>query len=278
MRTEAQAILSLESVTNNVLSFAATFALFDACQIGWFRPAYMLRQITFSLLLSSALGFAAGLLWLRFFMWIRRSGTGFPALFAFAFITFGLAEAFQCNGYTAALVFGLTLGNGQLLSGSTLGRRLHLREVAIGQSERRFFSEVVFLLKNLSFFYVGLTIRLNDSPSLYFGLLLTSLIFILRVPVSRLSLHRTISVSDASMISAMSPKGLAVAALSSIAVHYHIPAAQQIKNISFAIIFLSICTTSVLVFLIEKTLNRAGGPEGDRRKDPSTRPHVCCSS
>ncbi len=101
--------------------------------------------------------------------------------------------------------------------------------------------------------YVGLTIELTDFWSVFYGVLLTALVFVLRIPIVRYSVARDTPRSDASIMSAMVPKGFAAAVLASIPLQRGIEGGEFIQNVTYTVVLFSIVVTSVLIFLVEKT-------------------------
>ncbi len=104
---------------------------------------------------------------------------------------FGVSELLGYSGPVAALAFGATLGNIELFRLPLLKRYVPHESVALDETEKVFFSEVIFLLKTFFFVYIGLSIQLADFWLISFGLILTLLLFLLRIPVVRLSIHKS---------------------------------------------------------------------------------------
>jgi NhaP-type Na+/H+ or K+/H+ antiporter len=74
-----------------------------------------------------------------------------------------------------------------------------------------------------------------------------------RLPVVRSAVDKSTPVSDASMLSVVVPRGLAAAVLASIPFQQGISGGEDIQNIAYSVILISIILTSILVFLIDKT-------------------------
>jgi len=88
---------------------------------------------------------------------------------------------------------------------------------------------------------------------LWVGLILTVLIFIIRIPVIRLSISRITPIKDVSIMAVLVPKGLAAAALASLPLQQGVAGGETIQNITFAVVLFSIVMTSILIFLVHKT-------------------------
>jgi hypothetical protein len=75
------------------------------------------------------------------------------------------------------------------------------------------------------------------------------LIFIVRVPVARFGVPKSIPISDASRMAAMAPKGLAAAVLASLPLQQGVPGGDLIQNSTYAVVLFSVILTSLVVFL-----------------------------
>ena len=135
----------------------------------------------------------------------------------------------------------------------SLAKYVNLRPLALNDTEKTFFSEAVFLLKTFFFVYIGISIQLTNVWWIYLGLVLTIVIFMLRIPIVWISLPRSTPVSDVSMAAVMVPKGLAAAVLASIPLQQGIAGGDMIEGVTYSAILFSIILCSIMVFLLEKT-------------------------
>lgn len=253
MQEESRTILVLESAVSDVLSIVSALAILEFHKLGELRFGVMLGQIISSFLLASALGIGSGFLWSVLLNKIRTLQNAIFTTPAFIFVVFGIAELLGFSGYIAALAFGVTLGNISSFKPSPWERYLPHEPITFNHTEKVFFSEVAFLLKTFFFVYVGLTIQLTDPWIVSLGFLLTLLIFLLRIPVVRVSVHKSTPIPDAALMAVMTPKGLAAVVLASIPLQHGIEGGELIQNVSYAVVMFSIIMTSVLIFLLEKT-------------------------
>jgi NhaP-type Na+/H+ or K+/H+ antiporter len=120
-------------------------------------------------------------------------------------------------------------------------------------SELIFFREVAFLLKTFFFVYIGMSILFDDVKALIIGLVFTGVIYIVRLFVAKYSSPKTANLFDKSVISMMTPKGLAAAVLATIPEMAGVPEGTQIKNITYAVVLFSIVLTSILVIINNKS-------------------------
>jgi len=219
MRSESSAILLLESALSDVLCIVVALAFLDVQKGGTPDFGFMVGSIIASFLLATILGIVGAILWSILLNKIRTLQNSIFATPAFVFVIFGIGELLGYSGYIAAFAFGITIGNMELFKLRLKKIKLFslsLKSVALNETEKMFFSEIVFLLKTFFFVYVGLSIQLTNSWLMYVGLILTVLIFILRIPVVRFSISKSTPVENAALMAVMVPKGLATAALAAL--------------------------------------------------------------
>ncbi len=256
MQNESSAILLLESALSDVLCIIVTLALLNAYKGSTPNLGLTIGGIIASFIVAAVLGILGSMLWSILLSQMRTLHNSIFATPAFVFIIFGIAELLGFSGYIAALAFGITLGNmelGKLRLKKIRLFNLLLKPDYLNRTEKAFFSEIVFVLKTFFFVYVGLSIQLTDSWLMYVGLILTVLVFVLRIPVVRFSIAKSTPVRDASLMAVMVPKGLAAAALASLPLHQGIAGGEVIQNVAFAVVLFSIAMTSILIFLVHKT-------------------------
>lgn len=253
MHEESRAVLYLESAISDSLSIIIVFAFLEAIKLGELRINIVAGHVVSSFLIAIVLGIICALAWSILLNRVRNLKNAIFTTPAFVFILFGIVELLGYSGYVAALAFGITLGNIELIKLSFLRRYIPQESITLNETEKVFLSEVVFLLKTFFFVYVGLSMKLVDPWFLYVAVALTIAIFVLRIPIVRLSLRKTTPKFDASLIAVMIPKGLAAAVLASIPVQQGIAEGELIQNLTYGVVLFSIILTSLLTFFLSKT-------------------------
>jgi Na+:H+ antiporter len=253
MHEESQAILYLESAISDALSIIVVFAFIEAFKLGELRISGVVQHVFASFFIAIIFGAVFAFAWSLVLHRMRNLKNAIFTTPAFVFVVFGSVELLGYSGYVAALAFGITLGNIRLFNLSRLRRFVTLEPISLNETERIFFSEVVFLLKTFFFVYVGLSMQLTNSWFFYAAASITFAIFLLRIPIVRLCLNRSTPTLDASLISVMIPKGLAAAVLASIPLREGIAGGELIQNVTYAVVLFSIVLTSVLTFLLTGT-------------------------
>jgi potassium/hydrogen antiporter len=253
MKEESRAVLVLESAVSDVFTIVVSLALLETLKLGELHFGTMTGRILASFFLSTIIGICGAFIWSMLLQRVRMLQNDLFTTPSFVFIIYGISELLGYSGAITALAFGITLGNIELFKIPIIKRFLPLEPIALNSTEKLFFSEIVFLLKTFFFIYIGISIQLTNSWWVSFGLLLTFLLFIIRIPVVRFSLQKPTLSEDASLMAAMVPKGLAAAVMASIPLQQEIAGGALIQNVTYAVILFSIILTSLLIFFVQKT-------------------------
>ncbi len=256
MKIKSQSVLILESTVTDVLSIVLTVSLLELYVSDKLEIGFMLGKIIASFVLATVIGLLGAIGWSIILNKVRTLQNSTFSTGAFVFVIFGIAEWFGYSGAIGALVFGITLGNINLVKLPQikwLNGNFSLNPISLNRTEKSFYSELVFLLKTFFFIYMGISLRLADLNVIWIAMALTALIFMVRPPIVRLVVDKKTTVTDASIMSVMVPRGLAAAVLASLPFQRGIEGGELMQNIAYGIILFTIVVTSVLVFLIEKT-------------------------
>lgn len=250
----ARTTLFIESAISDVLSIVVAIGFMSSFQMGRLQLGQMLGQIIATLVIAGLAGAGAAFLWSIVLRRIRALENSIFTTPAFVFVLFGLMEWLHISGYVAAAVFGAVLGNIEVFHGMAFMRRYLPQEaITLNDTERVFIGEVVFLLKTFFFVYLGVSIKFTEPRTVYFACLLTALIFVVRPLAAWIGLSRATSPHDASLISIMSPKGLAAVVLASIPLEQKLPDGEALRDLTYVIVFVSVVFTCVLSFLVERS-------------------------
>lgn len=254
MHAAGKTVLLLESSIGDVLSVMATISLIEVTRIESISTldiGLILGKIISSFILAAVLGVISALLWSFILNRIRNLQNTIFTTAAFVFVVFGLAEWLGYSGAVSALAFGITAGNINKSTILSIGNHTIIKPAELTKMERAFFSEMAFILRTFFFIYMGISLQLASWWIIVIGLLLTLVIYIIRLPIVKFTFK--LDPSDASMLAVVIPRGLTAAVLASIPFQQEISGGQTIQNIAYAIILISIIFTSLLVFLIDRT-------------------------
>jgi len=253
MRKDSQTMLSLESSVNDVLSIVITIALVEAYLLGEFRIAAVAGNLIAAFLVAVVFGVIGAFIWARLLNRIHAIKNAMFTTAAFVFIIYGVVEILHFNGAIATLAFGITIGNVESIRYYIFRRPQASEAEGLSPTEKAFFSEVAFLLKTFFFVYLGISLELISGWLIQLALILTAIIFLLRIPAVKVTVRKSIPARDASLVAIMVPKGLAAAVLAIIPVQAGIVGGELIKSLTYGVVLASIVITSIMLLLLEKT-------------------------
>jgi potassium/hydrogen antiporter len=254
LKNDTKAILALESAISDVLCIVVLLSLIDVMKLEQFNIGHLVGNLMASFLIAIIIGVIAGVWWSAVYHRIASIKSIFITP-AFVFIVFGFVNLLGFSGAIAALALGLTFGNLYYFKAENflpvLGN--NITQVELTPIEKEFFAQLVSLLKTFFFIFIGISIHFGNMNVIYLGALITILIYLARIVIVRFTIPRSIPASDAAIVSAMEPKGLAAAVLASLPLEAGIAAGQTIQDITYIVIFFSILVCSILIFLLERT-------------------------
>jgi NhaP-type Na+/H+ or K+/H+ antiporter len=248
----SRSVLILESALSDVLCLVVGLALLEGMLKGELSIRDILHTMWKALLFAILIGLLAGIIWSGIIQHLRSIRNSMFTNLAFVFILYGAVEMLGFNGGISVLSFGMLLGNAGLISNiSWVSRSSLYKPSGFTTSEKDFFAEIVFIVQTYFFVYVGISIQFGSNGVLLTALLLILLILLLRIPGSRILIsNRGVDITDRSIISVMSPKGMVPAVLASIPLQRGFPMGQVIQDLGYSVVFFSILICSALVIVL----------------------------
>ena len=253
MAERSRTILVLESAFSDVYTLAVPLTLLTAYKIGKVDVGFVTGQMIAAFILAAMLGIAGAFGWSILLNRMRTLQNTVFTTPAFVFVIYGIVEILGYSGPIAALGFGITLGNIDVLGPPIMRDAISRKPISLNENERAFFSEAVFLLRTFFFVYIGLSVRLHDWWPFALGAIITGALFLVRIPIVRLSVPRDTPLKDAAFMAAMIPKGLGAAVLASLPAQQGVPGGETIQSVVFSIILCTTLLTTLLTFLVDKT-------------------------
>ena len=253
MGDRSRTILVLESAFSDVYTLAVPLTLLTAYKVGKVDVGFVTGQMMAAFILAAMLGIAGAFGWSILLNRMRTLQNTVFTTPAFVFVIYGIVEILGYSGPIAALAFGITLGNIDVLGPPIMRNAISRKPISLNDNERAFFSEAVFLLRTFFFVYIGLSVRLYDWWPFALGAIITGALFLVRIPIVRLSVPHNTPLKDAAFMAAMIPKGLGAAVLASLPAQQGVPGGETIQSVVFSIILCSTLLTTVLTFLVDKT-------------------------
>lgn len=247
-------ILILESAFSDVLCIVFALALLQVVESGSMHLGTVLGKVLYSFIIAAFIGIVSAILWSYVLDKVRHVKNSILTTPAFVFIVYGISEWLGASGAIASLAFGIAMANIDRIYTRFLKKMLKTEPTKLNDTEQQLFSEVVFLLKTFFFVYIGISIQINHIWPILIGLIITIVLFALRIPVVQISIWKKddLSPEDKAYMASMVPKGLAAAVLATIPAQADVPGGEIIQNIVFAVILISIIFTSIMVPIMER--------------------------
>lgn len=235
-------LLAFEAAVTDVASVLGVVTMVSFSTIS---VANVVTGIVNFFILSVAIGFIMALIW----AWLLRrwiTEHSYILTIAFLLMVFSTTEYVGANGSVAAMAFALTLGNIRLIT-KTLNEKTKLNGSELGHQQKRFYSEISFMIRSFLFVWMGLIVEF--SLWMLAGAFLCLILYIVRsYAVHTLS---GLPSKDKIYMAVMGVKDITPLVLASLAVQARMAGAQQLLSMSFGLIMASIALTSILVWMIK---------------------------
>ncbi|MEZ5351678.1 MAG: cation:proton antiporter [Bryobacteraceae bacterium] len=247
-------VLVMESALGDVLMIVLLIGLMQGAVSGEVHAGRIVGSVFASLLSAGLIGVVGGLAWLLVLNEVRQfPNTAFTTL-AYVMILYGVSDLLGFSGGIAALAFGATLINYELLPLARFEIFQQRKLGRIDQTDVSFFNEILFLLKTFFFVYLGVSIRFEDWQMALYALAFTLSIYLARLLLVRLTVYQeNAGWLDLGMASVMVPKGLVSAVLASMPVERNLPGATLVREFTYMVVLISILLTAVLIPLMQRS-------------------------
>ena len=252
-----QSISVLESAITDVISIILAIGILEVAKAGGISVVKFIGTNLISIVfISFVVGFVGAIIWSILLEKIRKFPNSLTSTLAFIFILYGICELFGFNGPFAVLVFGLALSNSSKIPVGIIKRFGASRMSEFTAIEKKLFSEIIFLVKTFFFVYLGISIEFSHFPLLVSGLILTLIIFFIRLVIVKPIMSRSESIRDLGLLAFIIPRGLATAVLAQIPLHMNLAPSLEYDFLSVlpvvnGVVLSSIILTAVLIFLHE---------------------------
>ncbi|MGL4364525.1 MAG: cation:proton antiporter [Bacteroidales bacterium] len=250
---DSKTSLILESALTDVLCIVLALACVQVFLQGELNIGTMFGSVISSFTLAALMGIVGAMLWSRSISFIRRIQYSIFTTPAFVFVIYGVAELLGFNGAIAALAFGISMANIDTFKGFIFKKIMGGTGNKLNDVELIFLQEVTFLLKTFFFVYIGISILFSDIQATAMGAVITAVLYVIRLFIAKYAAPSNASLFDKSVISMMSPKGLAAAVLAGIPEMAGIPEGVIIKNITYSVVLFTILLTSILIIVNNKS-------------------------
>ncbi len=236
---QTKSMLSLESAITDILVTITAFVLIEMLVSGIFDPTLAITSFAKSVGVGLVLGFVIGIPWAYVTTKIQNVQRSYLLTIGILFVIFFAEKSLGGTGALAPLIFGLMLGNKQILSRYL---KFKLPKISLDDPTHR---QLTFLLRSFFFVFVGLLATLGRIDFILFGVIAAILIYVTRIPIVKISLRKKFSVVDKKITIAMIPRGLAAAVMATIPLTVGLQNAEYYPQIVFVIILSSVIITTI---------------------------------
>jgi cell volume regulation protein A len=236
---QTKSMLSLESAITDILVTITAFVLIEMLVSGIFDPNLAITSFAKSVGIGLVLGFVIGIPWAYVTTKIQNVQRSYLLTIGILFVIFFAEKSLGGTGALAPLIFGLMLGNKQILSRYL---KFKLPEISLDDPTHH---QLTFLVRSFFFVFVGLLATLGQIEFIFFGVIATILIYVTRIPIVKIALRKKFSTVDKKTTIAMIPRGLAAAVMATIPLTMGLQNAQYYTQIVFVIILTSVIITTI---------------------------------
>lgn len=236
---QTKSMLSLESAITDILVTIIAFVLIEMLISGQFDPNLAVYSFGRSVAVGLILGFGIGIPWAYVTTRLQNAQHSYMLTIGILFVIFFVEKSLGGTGALAPLIFGLMLGNKQLISHYL---RFKMPEISVDDPTH---NQLTFLVRSFFFVFVGLLATIGSLEFIFFGIVGAMLIYLTRVSIVKISLKNRFNVFDNNVTAAMIPRGLAAAVVATIPLTMGLQNAESYPQIVFVIILSSVIITTI---------------------------------
>lgn len=236
---QTKSMLSLESAITDILVTIIAFVLIEMLISGILDPKLAAISFGKSVAVGLVLGFGIGIPWAYLTTRFQNAQHSYMLTIGILFVIFFVEKSLGGTGALAPLIFGLMLGNKQLIS-----RYLKFKVPEISSDDPTH-NQLTFLVRSFFFVFVGLLATIGRLEFIFFGIIGAVLIYLTRIGIVKISLRNRFSKFDNKVTVAMIPRGLAAAVVATIPLTMGLQNAEFYPQIVFVIILGSVIITTV---------------------------------
>lgn len=247
--------LTAETSLGDLLSVVAVTGL-SALLIhggtGWSFGALLGAEVA----LGAAIGFLGGVAWSRALFHVTSRSHAYALTLGALLLAYAVTEALHGSGYLAALVFGLVVGNANVLM-----RDGGLPALAsLSERSREHQAEIIFLLRSVYFVYLGLSLdrSIVSAQSGYAMLAMVAAVLAARVLTVALT-HRG-DADTRRLLTGMMPRGMATMVLAATPFAMGVPGSEPLIPLALLLVVGADIATTLGVWRYERKRRHDGAP------------------
>jgi len=245
-----ETVLSLESVMDDVLCAVGSLVVISIIMTGAVDSVIIARDVASQFSIGIAIGVTSGVVWLSVLRKVAEEPYAYMLTLAVVFFAYSASEYLGGNGALASLLFGIVLGNERVIS--RFLRSEKTRNVIVDAGLKRFQEEIAFFIRSFFFVYLGLIAVGIDVNSVFWGVILSFLLLVIRYIAVRLATIRNPLSEKRSIMSVVLTRGLVAAILATLPMQYGLLYADLYLNITLVVIISTAIFSTVGVLLLSR--------------------------
>jgi len=247
---KCETVLSLESVIDDVLCAVGSIVVISIIMTGAVDSAIIARDVASQFSIGIAVGVASGVIWLSVLRKVTEESYAYMLTLAVVFFAYSASEYLGGNGALASLLFGIVLGNEGAISKFLRSERT--RNVLVDGGLKRFQEEIAFFIRSFFFVYLGLIAVGITINSVFWGVIISFLLLVIRYIAIRLATFRNPLSEKRPIMSVVLTRGLVAAILATLPMQYGLLYADLYLNITLVVIISTAIFSTVGVLLLSR--------------------------
>jgi cell volume regulation protein A len=257
-----EVVLSLESVIDDILCVVGSLVVIGIIMTGYADIVIISRDIAGQFSIGAVIGVVFGVIWLSILRRVAKEPYAYMLTLAVVLFGYTVSEYLGGSGALSSFLFGLVLGNEKDIF--KILKRESSRSLIVDAGLRRLQEEIAFLIRSFFFVYLGLIAVSIDSYSLFWGIIISFLLLIIRYGVVKLATIRSPYFEEHSLMTLMLTRGLVAAILATLPMQYGLLYADLYLNITLVVVISTAIINTVGVQILSR--RRDKNPE----KPPQT--------
>jgi len=247
------ATLTMSSLIDDIIVLVSALTILNYITLGGMGLPEISLVLIKNIFISVFLGVVAGIAWLNLLYFSGKGEFTYTFTLAALLLVYSSTEMLGGTGVIAIFLFGLILGNSELLC-----RSLEIRVDVIQLSKLknllvRFHSELTFILVTFFFTFIGLIYVFTGVFDLVFGLIISLLLHATRFVAVKIGTWKSVLASDLPVIGFIVGKGAASAAMSTLPLAYGLPNTSMFTSIALNVILFTNIISIILPFLVARS-------------------------
>ncbi|MCW3975781.1 MAG: cation:proton antiporter [Candidatus Bathyarchaeota archaeon] len=237
--------LILESTLSDVLCIIAVLTILNFIINPQLNFEAIMKDVANTFITGIAIGLIAGIFWIAVLVKIKERPYSYMLTLAMIFLSYAVSEILGGSGALSSLLFGIVIGNEEIF----------LRVIKRGQfsafdrSLKRIETEIAFLIRTFFFVYIGLIAWVENFTIIFYGVILSLILFIIRALAVRISIIKSSLFQERGLMNATLARGLAAVVLSLLPKQFDLPYSDLYVSLAFVVILTTTIISTIGTFL-----------------------------